>query len=276
MQTRKELIQEIIDKLLRHESYLSYSSLSNFKESPRSFIDYKLKEKKETDAMIFGSMVHCLILEPNEFENRYFILEDTEICSQIGGAKPRATNAYKEWKSEQESKAGERTIISKEDFEAANYMALNVKYNRAASRVLNQATEHEKNIEWELKNFKFRGIIDGEGEDIIFDLKSCADASPRKFQRTIIDMDYHLQAALYLKGVGVKKRYFIIAMDKNNGVSVHELSDSLIEHAMNEIESLLDKFNECILNDEFNTSFDFWAERFDGIFIADKPDYLYQ
>lgn len=65
-------------------------------------------------------------------------------------------------------------------------------------------------------------------------------------------------------------------MDKNNGVSVHELSDSLIEHAMNEIESLLDKFNECILNDEFNTSFDFWAERFDGIFIADKPAYLYQ
>lgn len=226
--------------------------------------------------MIFGSMVHCLILEPKEFENRYFILEDTEICSQIGGAKPRATNAYKEWKSEQESKAGERTIISKEDFEAANYMALNVKYNRAASKILNQATEHEKNIEWELKNFKFRGIIDGEGEDIIFDLKSCADASPRKFQRTIIDMDYHLQAALYLKGVGVKKRYFIIAMDKNNGVSVHELSDSLIEHAMNEIESLLDKFNECILNDEFNTSFDFWAERFDGIFIADKPAYLYQ
>lgn len=275
MQTRKEIIQDIIDKLLRHESHLSYSSLSCFKESPRSFIDYKLKEKKETDAMIFGSMVHCLILEPAEFENRYYVLDDAEVCIQIGGAKPRATNAYKEWKSTEEAYAGDRVIISLEDFNNANYMALNVKHNRAASKVLNQATEHEKKIEWELKNFKFRGVIDGEGEDIIFDLKSCADASPKKFHRAIIEMDYHLQAALYLKGVGVKKRYFIIAMDRNNGVSVHELSDSLIDHAMNEVDNLLDKFNECILNDEFDTSFDFWADRFDGIFFADKPAYLY-
>lgn len=276
IQTRQELIEELIDRLMKGESHLSYSSLSYFKESPRSFIEYKLKEVKQTDAMLYGSMVHCLILEPDDFENRYFVLDDTVICSQIGGAKPRATTAYKEWKSDQQAAAGGRQIVSFEDFQSAEYMALNVRDNAASAKVLRQLTKHERPIEWEMKNFKFRGIIDGEGDDIICDLKTCADASPRKFQRDIISMDYHLQAALYLKGIGQMKRYFIIAMDKNNGVSVHELSESLIDHAINEVDTLLDRFNQCILDDDWGKSFDFWSERFDGIFTADKPGYLYQ
>lgn len=273
--TRTDLIAEIIQKLMRGESTLSYSSLSNFKSSPREFIDYKLKVVKQTDAMAFGSMVHCLILEPEDFSNRYFVLEDAEICASIGGAMPRGTKAYKEWKAAQIEAAEGKTIITQQDYQDAYYMALNVTHNRAAGKILRLATAHEKPIEWEMKNFKFRGIIDGEGEDVVFDLKTCADASPKKFQRDIISMDYYLQAALYLKGIGKMKRYFIIAIDKNNGVSVHQLSDSLIEHGINEVESLLDKFNECILTDEFDTSYDFWAERFDGVFIADKPSFLY-
>lgn len=275
IQTRSELIQEIIARLLNHESHLSYSSLSNFKSSPKEFINYKLKEVKQTDAMVFGSMVHCLILEPADFDYRYFILDDKAVCSSIGGAKPRATNAYKEWKADVVAAARDKIITCVEDYEAALLMSLNVRSNRAASKILKLATVHEKPIEWEMKNFKFRGIIDGEGEDIIFDLKTCADASPKKFQRDIMSMDYYLQAALYLKGIGQMKRYFIIAMDQNGGVSTHQLSDSLLEYGINEVDTLLDKFNECILNDEFNTSYDFWAERFDGIFVADKPAYLY-
>ena len=274
METRQDLINGIVDKLMKHESALSYSALSNFKESPKCFIDYKLRKIEQTDAMLFGSMVHCLILEPDDFKNRYYVIDDAEICSDIGGAKPRATNKYKEWYEGEVQKAESKTVIESKDFESANILALNVRYNSASSKVLKKAEQHEKPIEWFYKNFKFKGIIDGIG-DFVFDLKTCADASPKKFQRDIISMDYYLQAAMYLKGIGEIKPYYIIALDKSGGVSVHQLTETLLTFGMEEYDRLIEKFNECILNDDFNKNYEFWAERWDGVYNADKPGYLY-
>jgi hypothetical protein len=276
---RHDEIKRIISAIVAKEMFMSYSSLSNFKESPKSFIDYKLKAYKETDAMIFGTMLHCLVLEPNEFELRYFVLKDSEICSQIGGAKPRATKAYKEWKQEQEQKANGRIIVEPEDAIQAKTMSYNIRNNRAARVVMSKAKEREKKVEWEYLNFNFRGILDGYGE-IIFDLKTCADASPKKFQRDMITMDYHIQAALYLMAVE-KKPYYIIAADKSGGVSVHNISDSLIQYANDEIQKVMSFFNAACLQvlsgkpDVFDESYEYWSERFDGVYVADKPAYLY-
>src|SRR5687767_9617340 len=95
--SRQEHIDRIVNGLMSHENHLSYSSISAFKHSPRKFIDYKMGIKEETDAMLYGSMLHCLVLEPDDFFNRYHTIEDGDICNQIGGAKPRATKVYKEW-----------------------------------------------------------------------------------------------------------------------------------------------------------------------------------
>lgn len=273
MQSRSQLIKDIVDKVMAGEKSLSYSALSNFKSSPKDYIDYCLKTVEPTPAMVFGKMVHCLILEPDEFPLRYFVLDDKEIVAEIGGGNPRNTNNYKAWKQNEITKAEGKEIVAPNDYLTAQIQALNVTHNRAASKVLKMVSEHEKKIEWNYLNFFFRGILDGDGECVL-DLKSCSDATPRKFQRTIIEMDYHIQAAMYLKGLGVKKRYFIIAMD-STGVSVHELSETILGYGMEEYDRLLIKFNECILNDEFNMSYDFYAERFDGIYVADKPGYLY-
>ncbi len=272
--SRTDKINEIVGRLLSKESHLSYSSLTQFKDSPKAFIDYKLKAYEQTDAMIYGAMVHCLILEPAEFENRYYVLDDAEIIMEIGGAKPRATNAYKSWKYAEELKADGKIVVNSDDFKAAQIQSLNVRHNYAAKLVMNKVIETEKKIEWEDKNFLFKGVIDGFGS-VIVDLKSCADASPRKFQRDIVSMDYHLQAALYLKGIGKNLPYYIIAFDKSNGVSVHQLTETLLTHAMKEVDALLDQFNKCILEDGFNKSYDFYSERFDGAYYCDKPAYLY-
>ncbi len=272
--SRTDKINEIVGRLLSKESHLSYSSLTQFKDSPKAFIDYKLKSYEQTDAMIYGAMVHCLILEPAEFENRYYVLDDAEIIMEIGGAKPRATTAYKQWKLEEVIKSDGKIVVSSDDYTSAKIQSLNVRHNYAAKLVMNKVIETEKKIEWEDKNFLFKGVIDGFGS-VIVDLKSCADASPRKFQRDIVSMDYHLQAALYLKGIGKNLPYYIIAFDKSNGVSVHQLTETLLTHAMKEVDTLLDQFNKCILEDGFNKSYDFYSERFDGAYYCDKPAYLY-
>ncbi|MBT7493497.1 MAG: hypothetical protein HN704_18010, partial [Bacteroidetes bacterium] len=75
LEERKAKEREVIDKIVKRQFHLSASSLKSFKQSPKAFIDYKLKEWKQTDAMLSGSMVHCLILEPEEFEKRYITLD---------------------------------------------------------------------------------------------------------------------------------------------------------------------------------------------------------
>lgn len=272
-----EIIQtdNIVSALMKHEAHLSYSSLSAFKESPATFINYKLGKKDETDAMIFGSMLHCLVLEPQDFFNRYFCLEDADICNQIGGAKPRATKQYKEWLQVAMSEAGEKKIIDSDDYAYAKEIASNVLHNRASRRILDAGWEHEKPIEWEFKNFRFKGFIDGIGEKIIFDIKTCADAEPKKFQRDLLSFGYYLQAAMYLFSQGRVLDYYIIAVDKKGGVSVHKLEMALIEHGMIEYNSLMDKFNECILKDAFDQSYDFWSTRYDGAFPVEKPKWMY-
>ncbi len=56
--------------------YLSYSGLSRLMYSPAAFYKhYVLNQKDDTDtpASIEGSLVHCLLLEPDKFEEKYLI-----------------------------------------------------------------------------------------------------------------------------------------------------------------------------------------------------------
>lgn len=265
---------EIIDRIMSGEKHLSFSSLNAFKSSPKTFIDYQRGVKEETDAMIYGSMVHCLVLQPHLFEERYHCIDDRDICVQIGGAKPRATYRYKEWFAVAQQEAGERILVETDDYIAAKIIAREIKTNKASAKVLGLCPDREKPIEWEYMNFKFKGFKDADGEKDVFDLKTCADASPDKFHRDIISKGYYLQAAMYLYAEGVKN-YFIVAVDKKGGISVHHLHPKLIEHGMDEYHKLLTSFNECVLKDAWDQNYDFWAERWDGIFTAEKPAWLY-
>lgn len=265
----------VIDALMSHEGHLSFSSLKAFADSPSTFAEYKLSKREPTDAMLFGAMLHCLVLEPLDFNNRYLCLDDRDICEQIGGAKPRATKAYKEWMAVTVAEAGDRQIVETNEYLAAKVIASNVLHNRASAKILDLCWQHEKPIEWEFQNFKFKGFIDGIGEKAIMDLKTCPDANQDKFQRDIINNKYYLQAAMYLYAEGQNLPYYIVAVDKKGGVSVHKMHDKLIEHGMKEYNDLLERFNECILKDEFDRSYDFWSDRFDGTFICEKPGWLY-
>ena len=66
---------------------ISNSALSTFSYDPsyyhKVYVTKELQDKKESDALIFGSLVHCLILEPQEVQNRYVIstLKPEEIPS---------------------------------------------------------------------------------------------------------------------------------------------------------------------------------------------------
>lgn len=280
---REEQIKELINQFMSGEKALSFSSLKAFAESPAAFIQYQLREKKTTPAMMWGTLIHCLTLEPDNFGHIYAVLDDTEKCEEIGGKMPRATTKYKDWKSEFISKNEGKQVITIDFFDRAATVVNNITSNRAAAPLLEMCTEREKYVEWTFENIKFRGFIDaktpvgGTGPKAIIDLKTCANASPEKFRRDIISSKYYLQGTMYNKACEDDTEYapyHIIAADQNGGVSVHRLEPPLIEYGEKEYKRLVDAFNKCLLTDSFNQSYDFWANNKSGIYSAPLPSWM--
>ena len=275
IEDRQTKIDQLISDLMGGVKTLSFSSLKAFRNSPADFIDYAFREKKQTDAMLLGTLIHCLVLEPEQFDSRYTVMDDTDIMAELADSgNPRNTKKYKEWKATFIANCVGETITLKMK-QQAEIIAGNITHNRAAKKVLSLCPKREQKIEWQYKNFGFRGYYDLGGEKIRADIKKVPDASPRAAQSTIIKMWYHGQAAMYLTAEGIKLPFYIICADAKGGVSVHKIDKSLIDHALEEYSTLVDKFNECLLKESFNQSYDFWAESYDGIYVCDKPAYMY-
>ncbi len=281
-----QIINNMLTAILRKEQHLSFSAISNFRESPRDFIKYKLHTVEPTEAMLYGQMVHCLVLEPGDFYNRYFVLDDVAKKEEIGGAKPAATAAYKAWLADMEKNANGKQLVTTADYTIAEQISRDVRFNDASSRILSICPEREQKIEWEFGNYKWQGFKDMSGKDAVADLKTCQDANPRKFRYDIINNWYYGQAAMYLtadaiiSGVAPEdingvfhKDYYIIAVDKTGGVSCHLLKPNLIQRGFEEYQEMINKFSECVLKDAFDKSYDFHAQRWDGLYEVDKPSW---
>jgi hypothetical protein len=279
-QTQNLLAMEILEKIIRQQDHLSFSSLNAFRRSPLDFIRYKLGIREETDAMVYGSMAHTLILRSHLCDEKYLIKDDFAIRQEIGGAKPRATNKYKEWFANWEASAGDRIIVDQEDYLLAQSIATGTKLNKASAKVLygpeGQDGICEVPIEGEFLNFLFKGFIDKLFPTYAIDIKTCADAEKKKFQRTILDKGYYIQAAIYKLLCPQIEEFYFIAVDKMGGISVHRIDKRLMRQGIADFKELCKCFNHCYLTEGFDRSFDYWAEirdnKFDGIFDC-EPGY---
>ncbi|TDS14776.1 PD-(D/E)XK nuclease-like domain-containing protein [Sphingobacterium paludis] len=268
---RQLFIKTLIKEFKSGVAKLSYSALSKFKRSPNAFINYKMKSFETTDSMILGKLVHALVLEPDTINASFYT--DEEMVKEIGGASPRSTKAYKEWKANQLEIYPEKELVSYGVFLQAKRMAKAVLSNRAAKHILSQIHQTEHKIEFEHDGIKFTSFLDGLGE-IILDLKICTDADPRKFQRDIIYNNYHIQAGVYTTAVGEVLPYYIIAVDRECEVSVHHLMEDLVMKGISIFEKLVTEFKQCLDKENFDESFDYRAYTEEGVYKMDVPPYL--
>jgi hypothetical protein len=282
-ETQNIAAQAILEAIIHQQDHLSFSSLNAFRRSPLDFIRYKLGIREETEAMVYGSMVHTLILQPKLFDSKYLIKDDFAICQDIGGAKPRATNRYKEWFANWEASAGDRIIVDQEDYLLAQSIATATRLNRASAKVLygpeGEDGECEVGIEGEYLNFRFRGFIDKLFPKYAVDIKTCADAEKKKFQRTILDKGYYIQSAIYKLLCPQIEEFYFIAVYKMGGISVHRIEKGLMRQGIADFRELCKLFNHCYITEGFDRSFDFFAEtrenKWDGIFDCERGYGMY-
>lgn len=241
---------ELLDRLRNNQEILSHSAFNEFMKSPRHFIAYKLRQKKTTPAMAFGSMCHCLVLEPSEFENRYIVSPKFDRRTKVG----------KEAFAEFASTAGDKLIVSESDYQNANYLRDCLYKNESSAFVLERIKQTEVPIEWKYKGLQWHGYIDGQGNGIKCDLKFMQDASPKKIERAIRFDGYGNQAVHYQRGSNKPDDdYYLIACDRSGNITVCELTKGFLHICSQEIDTYIAHFKRCQYLDMWHRSFDFFA-----------------
>jgi hypothetical protein len=184
----------------------SKSKISYIMRSAMHLALYNETEIAPTDAMILGSIVDAMLLEPEEL-NKFPVLSDTyddikinkETCEIITTTKPWNGNSTicKEEKAGY-IKAGKTPVHSK-TMQQAQHVVDGVNRNNAAIDMINRSTKQVALV-WEdcatgiLCKGRLDGVIPGEK---LFDLKTTNDASYEEFSKKIVNMGYGIQAAMY-------------------------------------------------------------------------------
>lgn len=176
---------------------LNKSSIEKLLDCPLAY-KLGLEQKDEpTPAMAFGTLVHALVLEPENFRDYFHVLS--------ASATTKAGKAEKAKFAEQGI-----TCISRADFDKAHIMAEMVQAHPAAGWLLGLPGKSEVSMFWELqtedgrtRQCKARAdrIAQVGGGEIIIDLKTHSGAvSPSEIERTVAKFGYHRQAAWYADG----------------------------------------------------------------------------
>ena len=196
-------------------SRISKSGLDLINRAPAHYWERDLTPnalpQKETPALLIGSAVHCAVLEPQEFGKRY----------AVGPRVDRRTKAGKEdWESFLQTSEGFIQLDSETATLCERIMEAVRKF--PAAKYLLSEGEAEKVIEWtdEAINVDCKARPDWLTPDnIIVDLKTTEDASPRGFAQSVRKYRYDVQAAFYSDGLEQStgkacEGFFFIAVEK--------------------------------------------------------------
>lgn len=189
---------------------LNWSTLKHIAVSP-AYLKWRAEHPEpDTDAQRLGTAIHCLVLEPQEFANRWTTRERCAATLKGSGDQCSATGSLyaggNEWfcrtKGHAPDGASEPAgfeILTREAMTTARLCAESVLNHRVARESLKDGRrEHE--MEWEGKfGIACRGRADFVGSRIV-DLKSTRAETPQEFFSDAARNLYHAQVAWYHDG----------------------------------------------------------------------------
>jgi hypothetical protein len=142
---------------------------------------------EQTEAMTLGSAVHLAVLQP-------------ELAAEkvIQGPKDRRGKAWKE--ALEEADAGGAILLVEKDFHTCMTMRDKVWQNPALASILGgSGAIYEQAAFFEYRGIRCKMKLDC-AKDVLIDLKTSADASPRGFSQSVATYGYHQQDASYTHG----------------------------------------------------------------------------
>ena len=260
---------------------LSNSSLSVLKRSPtefyKRFITGEMKGQ-ETDAMLLGSAVHMLALEPDEFDDKYRI-ETGPINASTGRPYGRESKKFEAW-LDRAMYEDARIILLQEEFAESIAIAKAFQAHPAIAAIMASRAEKLFESEYGLQyegscNFRvdLKCKIDFvcPSERLIIDLKTTSDPSPYAWGWSAEDFGYHRQAAIYSDAMeskyGEPFRFLfgVVRSKEPYEAAVYELDAESINRGRSEYEALIE---ECIDRKAKNDWLSDWQR---GVFPINVP-----
>ena len=224
---------------------VSRSELWRLRESPEKFKWSKEHPEEPTPALLFGQLVHKIVLEPDSFGDAFAV-------APVGD---RRTKEGKQAWEQFLIAARDRTIVSWSDYQKAEEMAEAVKANPLAARLL--SGRHETPHFWtdpdtgEACKCRTDAEVEIDGQLWIVDYKTTADASVEGFQREANRYGYDFQAAMYSEGVladtGEHPRFAFVAQEKQPpyAINIFVADNDFVIRGFDLYRELLGLYHEC-------------------------------
>lgn len=224
---------------------LSFSTVKVLQYGSQALIDEKNNERGQaTNAMKLGSAVEVLMLQPETFNNRFYVEPENINARTKDGAillqeaKERAEKDGKEFLRR----------ATKDGFNDAVRIADAAKNSPHYKHLLNQI-HLQKYVTTEIAGVPFHGYLDAETKHAVIDVKLCTYASPEQIAGYLVERNWREQLAIYWHATGRTKECGIFAVDRGgqcNYVAVPE-SDLLLGFA--QVEKWVNYLLACIEND---------------------------
>lgn len=234
---------------------ISKSRLDLLRRSPAHLWASFTAPREETGALRLGKLLHCLVLEPDQYELRYVVVDAS-----------RATKAGRAAVAE----AGASGLIPLKpgEHDEARAMADAVRVHPVAGALLAQSGESELTAYWEeeidgmcipckMRLDRLVHDLPGFGP-VLLDIKTTRDASPRAMSQHIAEYGYHRQAAWYRRGMrmagGVESRQFTLVCveaEPPYPVGVYNISEAAQGQGLRELTDALHLLASCITSGEW-------------------------
>jgi hypothetical protein len=181
---------------------LSHSMLSCLAQNPmeckmRYVDDPPTLPPKDSAAFAMGHAVHCLALEPDQFEERFVSFPKVD----------RRTKEGKEFAARFEAENKGKIILDPQEFQDAMACVQALNNHPEFAAIMEQPRRVEVPFEFELFGHPFKAKPDAivDSMRLILDIKTTDDASPHKWQWSAVDYGYHRQAWIYREAVERKE-----------------------------------------------------------------------
>jgi len=224
------------------------------------------EDSGDSKALLFGRALHCLILEPTEFDYRFAMMPEADGRTKEGKA---IRDQFK-------ANAGSKGILTHQDYQLMRRMRESIETNVEAQELLRgserEVTFRAKDPSVEL-DVQCRADIWNEWDNVCADLKSCESLS--SFRSKIYDYGYHRAAAHYREvirltlGLNDTPRFVFIAVEKSApyAVACYELDEIWLEVGFHERRETLASIKQCI-------DTDVWPRDPDGVQRLEAPDFI--
>lgn len=235
-------IHDITNEQYHASNAYSRSQLWHLTRSPLHFQSALTDKPKETEAMLLGSLVHMLSLEPHLFKEQYVVAPKVN----------RTTKAGKEAWQLFCKEAGSKQLVQKDIYEQALAMATSLVHSTEFNEMGKHAkfeqsiyfTDSRSGLQFKVRPDMWRGPLIG-------DVKTSADASFQSMQNSVIKYGYALQAGMIKEALSSLNHpmegFVIFAVEKTPpyATAVYVLDDELIKFGVEQFHSLVETLVEC-------------------------------